>query len=269
MISAIYRVSNRLIGYSMTAVALLLSATAGSGVARASLILCPNQALQGGFGNTFTPVAGSEDGTCGNNSGETLALANDTNYAKLMWNTSTDPNGPSTEAIPSDITLSDLPVVNANVTFNADQADVSPFFMVSFSDPTDSLGQNNASDQILLIEFQNLGISGVGATTMTLDPNATQFNLYDNTTGHYLLGGQADTNTVNSWLATYAALGSDSVNGIWLGEGLAGGPCVGDCTETLTVDSAQIASTAPEPSTLALLLLGTGALWTRVRAPRR
>ncbi len=244
------------LGFSV--IGLVCLGLAGVGPVKAT-ILCPNQALQGGFGGTFTPVSGSQDGTCGSTSGETLALSDDGNYAKLMWNTSDDPNGPSTESLPAGLTLGNLPAVSATVTFTADQADDSPYFMLSFSDASDSLGQANATDQILLIEFQNLGINGAGQTNMSIDAGTTLFNLYDNKTGKYLQGGQSDAHSLDYWLTTYTSLQTESVNGIWLAEGLAGGGC-DTCSETLTVDSAYVAASTPEPGTIGLMFAGLGVL---------
>lgn len=238
--------------YSAAALAVL--ALAGTGRAKAD-ILCPNQALQGGFGGTYTSFNGTNDATCGAGSGVTLSLTNDTNYAKLMWNTVGSPSGDSTQALPNGITLGNLLGAQAQVTFNADDSSVSPYFVLAFTDLSGSLGQDNAADQILMIEFADLGLSGAGQSTMTLDGN-TVFNFYDNTTGEYLLGGQQDKASLTTWLSTNAALSNNAINGIWIAEGLAGG-CNGPCSATLSVDSAQVSYAAtPEPGTIALFFGG-------------
>jgi hypothetical protein len=238
--------------YSVSALALLM--LAGIGSAKAD-ILCPNQALQGGFGNSFTAVPGDNDGVCGANSGVTMSLTDDTNYAKIMWNTASSPSGASTQLLPSGLTLGTLPTVTANVDFTADSSDVSPYFVLSFSDPTNVIGGHAAGDQIIMLEFENTNLNGAGPSTMTLDGNSV-FNFFDNTTGTYLLGGQQDKASLSTWLSTYVGLGNDAVDGIWIAEGLAGGCAPGGCAETLTVTSANLESPTPEPGTIAMLLGG-------------
>jgi len=79
-----------------------------------------------------------------------------------MWNTSTSPSGASTQPLPSGLTLGNMPDATASVTFDADQSGVSPYFLLSFADPSDSLGQGAAGDQILMIEFQDLELTAPG-----------------------------------------------------------------------------------------------------------
>ncbi len=137
-----------------------------------------------------------------------------------------------------------------------------PYFLLPFVDSSNSLGQASATDQILLIEFQANALSG---NTLALDPNATLFNLYDNDTGVYLQGGQQVTNTLDGWLSTFALLGSEQLQGIWIGEGLAGGNTGAD---SLTVNSLSVSAT-PLPAALPLFATGLGALgflgWRRKR----
>jgi hypothetical protein len=249
--------------YSTAALAMLM--LAGMGQAKAD-ILCPNQALQGGFGGTFSTQAGDNDYFCGPNSGVTLSLSDDTNYAKLMWNTASAPQGVSPQPLPSGITLGTLPTVKANVNFTADTSDVSPYFVLAFTDPTNILGSHDANDQIIMLEFDSLGLNGPG--TMTLDSNSV-FNFYDNTTGVYLLGGQQDKASLATWLSTYSGLSSAAVQGIWIAEGLGGACAPGGCSEHLTVTSAELISASPEPGTLALLFGGfAGAVVLRRRFAR-
>ncbi|HEY4087388.1 MAG TPA: PEP-CTERM sorting domain-containing protein [Bryobacteraceae bacterium] len=244
--------------YSTAAFAVLM--LAGMGQAKAG-ILCPSQAEQGGFGGTFSSQAGDNDFACGPNSGMILSLTNDTNYAKLMWNTPSSPNGVGTQQLPGGITLGTLPTVHANVTFTADTSDVSPYYALSFTDSTGSLGQDANTDQILMLEFQDLGLNGAGPSTMTLD-GSTVFNLYDNTTGHYLLGGQQDKASLATWLSTYSGLSSAAVDGVWIAEGLAGGCAQTGCSEHLAVTSAELVSATPEPGTIALLFGGFAGVVT-------
>jgi hypothetical protein len=116
-----------------------------------------------------------------------------------------------------------------------------------------------------MIEFQSNTLSG---NTIALDPNATLFNLYDNTTGTYLQGGQSVTKTLDGWLTTFAALSPLQLDGIWIGEGLTGGNTGPDSltVNSLTVDTL---TTTPIPAALPLFASGLGALgvvgWRRKR----
>ena len=96
-----------------------------------------------------------------------------------------------------------------------------------------------------MLEFQTSALSGPGNDTLALNPDTTLFNLYDNTLGKYLEGGQHDTNTLDGWIALDSSLSSDDLQGISIGLGLAGG---GSPPESLTVDSAVV---TPEPDGLA------------------
>jgi hypothetical protein len=154
---------------------------------------------------------------------------------------------------PTGLTLDALSggAASANVVFTG--LGGQPYFLLPFVDSSDSLGQANASDQILLIEFQPNALSG---DTLGLDPNTTLFNLYDNTTGVYLQGpdGQHNTKTLDAWLAEFAVLDGDQLQGIWVAEGLTGGNVGAD---SLTVNSLSI---TPVPAGLPLLASGLGLL---------
>ena len=177
--------------------------------------LCPNQASQGGFGDTFTPVSGPLDGTCGTNSAVKIDIPASTDYGKLLFNS-------GMPGFPPGLTLGGLSggSASANVVFTSQGTD-QPFFLLPFVDSSNSLGQGAATDQILLIEFQTNALSG---NTLGLDPSATLFNLYDNTTSTYLQGpdGQHNTKTLDGWLSAFAVLSADQLQGIWIGEGLTG-----------------------------------------------
>jgi hypothetical protein len=198
--------------------------------------ICPSIATTGGDGTgSFTS----------NGCSETMTIPGATNYAKLTW-------AGTTPGYPASLTLGNLSNISADVT---GLSGGNPFYELAFTDPTDGLGQGNAGDQILMIEFQNSTVSG---TTMGLDPNATEFNLYDNSTGTYLNGahGQQDVNTVAGWLAIDPFLSGDSIQEIRIGIGLAGGNGPG---ESATVNSFAITTAVPEPTSLLLLFTILGA----------
>lgn len=234
----------------------LMGGLAASSMAKAAT-LCPSSATPGGFGSLFTPVSGPLDGTCGANSAMKIDIANSTNYGKLQFQ-STMPG------FPTGLTLGGISGASANVLFTSNGGD-QPYFLIPFIDSSSSLGQNSATDQMLLIEFQPNTLSG---NTLGLDPGATLFNVYDNTTGVYLQGGQSDTKTLDGWLSLYAALSSEQLQGIWVAEGLTAGNTGAD---SLTVNSLTVTevATTPLPGALPLFTSGLGAFgflrWRRKR----
>lgn len=217
--------------------------------------LCPNQATPGGFGNTVTNVSGPLDGACGINSAVKIDIAQSTSYGKLQFQS-------STPGFPPGLTLGALVSASANVVFSGVNE---PYFLLAFVDSSNSLGQGAATNQILMLGFQPTTLSG---NTLPLDPNATQFNLYDNTAGVYLQGGQQDTHTLNEWLSLFPVLAATQLDGIWIGLGLTAtdsGP------ESLTVNSLEITSSeVPLPASLPLFASALGGVggvsaWRRRR----
>jgi hypothetical protein len=209
--------------------------------------LCPNTAATGGDGTgTFTSGSGCT---------ETMSIPNSENYAKLTWNS-------SSTGYPASLTFGNLGGVTSSVDLTS--GDDQPYFMLALTNPGDSFLNTATGDQILLIEFQGTTLSGPDGDTLALDPTTTEFNLYDNTLGHYLESGQADTNTIDGWIAADSGLGSDDIQEIRIGLGNSGGS---GSPESLTVYSADVTET-PEPSSLFLLgtgLLGAGGLLYRRR----
>jgi len=223
-----------------------LASPARAGVSEVTL--CPSAAVPGpgGFGGSSGNVAGPLDATCGANSAVALSIPASTDYGKLQFSA-------STPGYPVNLTLGGLLGLTANVSYSTAGTD-SPFYLLAFTDSSDSLGQHAAGDQILMIEFQPATLSGAGNDTLAANPNSTLFNLYDNTTGNYLQpsgpSGQQDAKTIDAWLAEFAVLDDESLQGIWIGMGLTGAPGTGQ--ETLTVNSLTLDS-VPEPASLMLL----------------
>jgi hypothetical protein len=230
--------------FASAASAILLAAFAAISPASAGMItLCPNQATVGGFGETSTNVAGPLDASCGANSAVQINIQHTTDYGKLQFNS-------GMPGYPSGTTLGGLEGLSADVSSSGAGQ---PYYLLSFVDSSSSLGQTSSSDQILLIEFESNTLSG---SNLAADPDATLFNLYDNTTGAYLQGGQQDAKTIAQWRALFPTLSTDALLGIWIAEGLGGSD---EGAESLTVNSLEI-SVVPEPSSIALLGAGLAFL---------
>jgi len=218
-------------------------------------LLCPNAATQGtGISDSYSSFSGSQDATCagGGYSGVTMSIPTDTDYAKLTWT-----------GLPAGLTLGNLPGLTALVSFTGPAGD-SPYFELEFQDTTGALNEGGvggaAGDQVLLLQFQTLGIAGAGFVNMNFDPASTPITVFDNSGPQaYLLGGQHSANsptTLDALLADYPSIADDPVEQVRLAIGLAGGNCA-NCAESLSVDSAYV---TPEPGTIALMFTGLGGV---------
>jgi hypothetical protein len=224
-------------GAVMGLTALMLCSITGTAQA-GQVTLCPSAGQPGGINETVSSVSGPLDATCGPNSAVKFDLQHSTDYARLAFSA-----GPS--GYPSGLTLGGLLGASANVAFTSGGSD-NPYFMLVFTDGSGSLGQASNTDQILLLEFQPSTLSG---NALTLDPNSTQFNLYDNSTDTYLGGGQHVTDSLAGWLTSFPVLSGESLDQIRVAIGLTGGD---NGPESLTVNSLQVSSNVPEPATLTL-----------------
>ena len=257
-----FRFLKQVLPSSAVAVALLGLVGITSPARADNYVLCPSAADRNGNGSyTFTAVAGPLDSSCGANSAVTMTISTEADYARLMF----DSHVP---AYPVGLTLGNLAGLSADVRFTPGQPGDQPYYMLAFTDTTKGLGQTAAGDQILMLEFQNTG--NLSGNTMAVDPTATLFNLYDNTTGVYLNGGnyagQQVTKSLAGWLAADSSLASESLDQVRIGIGNSGPG--GTLSETLTVNSLTIStapSAVPEPTSLLLLLTVVGATGWGIR----
>lgn len=102
---------------------------------------------------------------------------------------------------------------------------------------------------------------------MPFSSTTSLFNLYDNTNGFYLEGGQSDTHTLAQWIALEPFLAGESIDQIRIGMGLAGGSAPGGSVQldSLTGD---YTTPTPEPSSVAVIgaaLLGIAFCSRRAR----
>jgi len=242
----------------LAAAAALLGLIAAGTAKADTYTLCPTSAGQNGSGSfSFGTAAEPSGSAC--STAVTMTIPDLTDYARLAWDS-------SSANYPSGLSLGTLTGASASVALSAGGSD-DPYYMLAFTDLTKSLGQTNATDQILMIEFQPSTLTNSGGT-LALDPATTLFNMFDNTQGFYLNGGQSHTNTLDGWLSVDGFLAGDALDQVRIGMGLAGGP---GAAETVTVNQLDLSTpSVPEPGSLmlTLLLLGTLGLGAGVRQVR-
>jgi hypothetical protein len=234
-----------------TAVAIVPAALAGAQT------LCPNTAQQGGapFTQTFTPVSGP-DGSCGTDAAWNMSIPNADQYAKLTWSS-------SSSGYPTDLTLGDLGGITASVLPSESGQ---PYYELEFHATNLLLRQQNPSDELLLIEFQQTTLTG---DSLVLDPNSTVFDLYDNDASCYLFStpncanGQGTAQSLNAWLAEVPGLSSEPIGQIRIAMGLANGSGPGEGLTVYSADVTKTATSVPEPASplflgICLLVLAIG-----------
>jgi hypothetical protein len=221
--------------------------------AMADTFMCPGGAVAGGDGTqVVTPTTGVA--ACGTLSGVNISIALNTEYGKLTFSSGSPSN------YPNSLTLGNLAGLAASVIFTSGQpTQDGPYYELAFTDIGNTLGATTG-DQILLLEYGVTSLPQGSLTNWDFNPATSVIDVFDNTTGVYLLGGQAVTTTLDGFLASNSEYDNQPIQQIRLAEGLAGG-CTAPCTESLTVNSLDVTQTAvPEPGTLALLGLGLLAL---------
>src|ERR1035437_7380979 len=141
--------------------------------------LCPGTAWMGGdSGGSVELHSGS--GICADVA--TLSVTNDnTQSAGLLWGSSTFGS--------TGLTAGTIGSFDTAAIFSGSSQ---PDYMLDFHDYSNVFGEGVGGDKILLIENQSSGLSGGTSGTMSLDPNATLFAVYDSTTLAYLNGGQSN-----------------------------------------------------------------------------
>jgi hypothetical protein len=170
---------------------------------------------------------------------------------------------PGISGFPPGLTIGNFGGLDASVSnATGDQ----PFIFIVFTD--DAVAQH-PGDVMLFDEFQN---NVVGGDSMPVDPNTTEFNLLDDTTGNYI-GGQSNAMTLDQWMGIDPSLAATAIAKFDIVIGESGG-CndPGGCPVSLTVNSVDISEivVTPEPGTIVsvgtgLLSLGSGLAFRRRR----
>jgi len=224
-----------------------------AGLPAVASTICPSSASYIYSDGTATNVAGPLDGTCGADSAVQLTIPNDSVDGASIYFSNAQ----------TGLTLGNVASIGASVAFSSDVASDEPYYVFDFHDTSGVFGET-AGDKILFLENQSPNVSG---SSMSLSPTATLFDVYDDTTGLYLNGGQSNVKTLDQLLAADPGLSSDPTYiGIAIGDD---GGCAGPCSESLTVNSFTVNETAATPEPSSFLLLGTGLASLAGMARRR
>lgn len=227
--------------------AILLSLTAG--VPAMANTVCATSAATGGDGNAVTGVSAPtlNNATCGSGNAVTISLNNDTENELIKWHS----NAP----FPSGLTLGNLSSLDAKVLFSSNTVGDQPYYDLAFY-PTDTSLGNGSGDLITLLENQ---ASNVSSGDMAMNANTTKFSVYDLSTDAYLLGGQANTQTIASLLGLAPSLSGDQMLALDIAIGSATyGTCSGPCADSLTVNSLDIGESSPVPEPESVVMVGSG-----------
>ena len=176
----------------------------------------------------------------------TIATTDDDN-ALAKWHT-------SAPGYPAGLTLGQLEGLNAPVITNGTGGS-EPYYDIAFYATNNSLGAGTSGDLITLLENETTTVS---AGNLGMSANSTLFDVYDWSTGLYLLGGQTDTNTLSYWTSNYTSLSTDAIYALDIGIGSAtcsGAPCTGSPV-SMTVNYLDV--TVPEGGSESLYLLVAG-----------
>lgn len=200
------------------------------------------------FGVPVAPASQLYNASC--TAGALTITTTDDDNALAKWHT-------SAPGYPTGLTLGQLEGLNAPV-ITSGTGGSEPYYDIAFIATNNSLGAGTSGDLITLLENQPSTVSG---GNLGMSANSTLFDVYDWTTGLYLLGGQSDTNTLSYLTSNYTSLSTDAIYALDIGIGSANcnfpGPCTGSPI-SMTVNYLDV--TVPEGGSGSFYLLLAGAV---------